>query len=100
MRKREGLIWLVVLLTVLLPLFVACGGAGGAKRQVTIKCDDCEVVELWDTSHATRLVGEVKPGDTGATTDKVWSALQGCMFYYVVVDDQEGWVCDKYLEFK
>jgi hypothetical protein len=28
------------------------------------------------------------------------SALQGCTFYYVIVGDQEGWVCDKYLDFK
>jgi len=58
------------------------------------------VVQLWETSHATRVVGEVKPGDTGVATDKAWSALQGCMFYYVVIGDQEGWVCDKYLKFK
>ncbi len=99
MRKQDRLIWLVAMLAVLLPLFVACG-AGAAEKQVTIKCDDCDVVELWETSHATRVVGEVKPGDTGVTTDKAWSALQGCMFYYIVVGDQEGWVCDKYLEFK
>ncbi len=99
MRKQEGLIWLVVLLVVLLPLFVACGSKATGS-QVTIKCDGCNVVELWETSNATRVVGEVKPGDTGVTTDKVWSALEGCMFYYVKVGDQEGWVCDKYLEFK
>jgi hypothetical protein len=99
MRKRDRLIWLVALLAVLLPLFVACGSKGTGK-QVTIKCDDCDVVELWETSHATRVVGEVKPGDTGVTTDKAWSALQGCTFYYITVGDQEGWVCDKYLEFK
>lgn len=99
MRKRDGLIWLVALLTVLLPLLVACG-SGAVGKQVTIECDDCDVVQLWETSHATRVVGEVKPGDTGVATDKAWSALQGCMFYYVVVGDQEGWVCDKYLEFE
>jgi hypothetical protein len=99
MRKQDKLIWLVALLVVLLPILVACRSEAG-ERQVTIKCDDCEVVQLWETSHATRVVGEVKPGDAGDTTDKAWSALQGCMFYYVVVDDQEGWVCDKYLAFK
>jgi hypothetical protein len=99
MRRQDRLIWLVTLLAVLLPLLVTCR-AGGAKNQITIKCDDCDTVQLWETSHATRVVGEVKPGDEGVTTDKAWSALQGCMFYYVVVGDQEGWVCDKYLAFK
>lgn len=99
MHKRDKLIWLVVLLVALLPLLTACG-AGGKEKQVTIKCDNCDVVQLWETSHATRVVGEVKPGDTGVATDKAWSALQGCMFYYVVIGDQEGWVCDKYLKFK
>lgn len=99
MRKRNRLIWLVTLLAVLLPLLVACG-AGGAKNQFTVKCDDCDTVQLWETSHATRVVGEVKPGDEGVATDKAWSALQGCTFYYVVVGDQEGWVCDEYLAFK
>ena len=99
MRKRDRLIWCAVLLAVLLPLLVACGSEE-AEKQVTIKCDDCDVVQLWETSHATRVVGEVKPGDTGVATDKVWSALEGCTFYYVVIDDQEGWVCDKYLDFK
>jgi len=100
MQKRDGLIWLVALLAVLLPLLVACGSEA-AEKEFTIKCDDdCDIVKLWETSHATRVVGEVKPGDTGLATDKVWSALQGCMFYYVVIGDQEGWVCDKYLKFK
>jgi hypothetical protein len=99
MRRRDRLIWLVALLAVLLPLLVACASKG-TKTQITIKCDDCDTVQLWETSHATRVVGEVKPGDEGVTTDKAWSALQGCMFYYVVVGDQEGWVCDKYLAFK
>lgn len=99
MRKQDRLIWLVALLAVLLPLLVACGSEE-AEKQVTIKCDDCDVVQLSETSHATRVVGEVKPGDTGVATDKVWSALEGCTFYYVVIDDQEGWVCDKYLDFK
>ncbi|MGQ9626158.1 MAG: hypothetical protein ACUVV0_04540 [Anaerolineae bacterium] len=100
MRKQDRLIWVVLLLASLLPLFVACSGAGATGKQVTIKCSGCDVVELWETSHATKVVGEVKPGDTGVTKDKAWSALQGCMFYYVVVGDQEGWVCDKYLQFK
>jgi hypothetical protein len=99
MRKRDRLIWFAALLAVLLPLLVACG-SGDKEREITIKCDDCDVVELWETSHATRVVGEVKPGDTGLATDKAWSALQGCTFYYVIVGDQEGWVCDKYLDFK
>jgi hypothetical protein len=98
MRKQDRLIWLVALLAVLL-ILVACG-SGTVGSQVTIKCDDCEVVQLWDTSHATRVVGEVKPGDEGEATEKAWSALQGCTFYYVVIGDQEGWVCDKYLAFK
>jgi len=98
MRKRDQLIRLVVLLTVLL-LLAACGSEE-AEQQVTIKCDDCDVVQLWETSHATRVVGEVKPGDTGVATDKAWSALEGCTFYYVVIGDQKGWVCDKYLEFE
>ena len=98
MRKQGRLIWLVMLLVVL-PLLVACGSAG-AKNQITIQCDDGDTVELWETSHATRVVGEVKPGDEGVTTDKAWSALQGCTFHYVVVGDQEGWVCDKYLAFR
>lgn len=98
MRKRDLLIQVIVLLTVLL-LVVACK-TGGVGKQVTIKCSDCDTVQLWDTSHATRLVGEVKPGDEGVATDKAWSALQGCQFYYVVIGDQEGWVCDKYLDFK
>ena len=98
MRKQDRLIWLVALLAVLLPLLVACGSEA-AEKPVTIKCDDCDVVQLWETSHATRVVGEVQPGDTGDATDKAWSALQGCMFYYVVIGDQEGWVCDKYLKF-
>jgi hypothetical protein len=84
---------------VLLPLLVACGSEGKDK-EITIKCDDCDVVQLWETSHATRVVGEVKPGDTGVTTDKAWNALEGFMFYYIVIDDQEGWVSDKYLDFK
>jgi len=99
MRKQDRLIWLVALLAVLLPLLVACG-SGGARKEITIKCDDCDVVQLWETSHATRVVGEVKPGDQGVSTDKAWSALQGCTFYYVIVGDQEGWVCDEYLAFK
>ena len=99
MRKQGRLIWLVALLVVLLPLLVACG-SGGAKNQITIQCDDCDTVQLWETSHATRVVGEVKPGDEGIATEKAWSALQGCTFHYVVVGDQEGWVCDKYLKFK
>ena len=99
MRKQVRLIWLVALLAVLLPLLVACGSEG-AGRQITITCDDCEIVELWETSHATRVVGEVKPGDEGVATEKAWSALQGCTFYYVAVGDQEGWVCDRYLVFK
>jgi hypothetical protein len=99
MRERDRLIWCAVLLAALMPLLMACG-SGAKEGEVTIKCDDCDVVQLWDTSHATRLVGEVKPGDTGVATDKVWSALQGCMFHYVVIGDQEGWVCDKYLDFK
>jgi hypothetical protein len=107
MRKQDRWIWLVALLAALLPLLVACGsggaknhGSGGAKNQITIQCDDCDTVQLWETSHATRVVGEVKPGDDGVATDKAWSALQGCTFHYVVVGDQEGWVCDKYLAFK
>jgi hypothetical protein len=99
MQKRDKLIWPIVLLAALLPLLVACG-SGAKEGEVTIKCDDCEVVKLWETSHATRVVGEVKPGDTGTATDKAWSALEGCMFYYVLVGDQEGWICDKYLEFR
>jgi len=99
MQKRDKLIWLIVLLAALLPLLVACG-SGAKEREVTIQCDDCDVVQLWDTSHEGQLVGEVKPGDTGIATDKVWNPLVGCNFYYVVVGDQEGWVCDKYLKFK
>jgi hypothetical protein len=99
MQKRDKLIWLIVLLAALPLLFVACG-SGAKDKEVTIKCDDCDVVQLWETSHATRVVGEVKPGDTGTATDKAWSALQGCTFYYVIIGDQEGWVCDKYLDFK
>lgn len=98
MQKRDKVIWLIVLLAALL-LLVACG-SGAKEGEVAIKCDDCDVVQLWETSHTTRVVGEVKPGDTGVTTDKVWSALEGCTFYYVVIGDQEGWVCDKYLKFK
>lgn len=97
MRKRDTLIRLIVLLAVL--LLVACK-RGAVGNQVTIKCSDCDTVQLWETSHATRVVAEVKPGDKGVATDKAWSALQGCMFYYVVVGDQEGWVCDKYLDFR
>jgi len=97
MRKRGGLLWTIALLAVL--LLVACK-TGAPGDQVTIRCDDCDTVELWDTSHATRLVGEVEPGNTGIATDKAWSALQGCEFYYVVIGDQEGWVCDKYLAFR
>jgi hypothetical protein len=97
MRKRGRLLRIIVLLAVL--LLVACK-TGAPGDQVAIKCDDCDTVELWETSHATRLVGEVKPGDTGVATEKVWSALQGYMFYYVVIGDQEGWVCDKYLDFR
>jgi hypothetical protein len=97
MRKRGRLLRVIALLTVL--LLVACK-TGAPGDRVTIKCDDCDTVQLWDTSHATRLVGEVKPGDTGIATDKAWSALQGCEFYYVVIGDQEGWVCDKYLAFR
>ncbi|NIN69780.1 MAG: hypothetical protein GTO63_34890 [Anaerolineae bacterium] len=101
MRKRGRLsqISAVVVVLVAVLLVVACG-TGAPGNQVTIVCDDCDTVELWDTSHATRLVGEVKPGDTGVTTEKVWSALQGCMFHYVIIGDQEGWVCDKYLDFR
>ena len=98
MQKQSKLICLVLLL-VLLPLLTACG-SGDNNKEVTIKCDDCEVVQLWETSHATRVVGEVKPGDIGIYTDKVWSALEGCNFYFVVIGDMEGWVCDNYLEFK
>lgn len=98
MQKQYKLICLVILL-VLLPILTACG-SGENGNKVTIKCDDCEVVELWETSHATRVIGEVKPGDSGVYTEKVWSALEGCTFYFVVIDDVEGWVCDKYLEFK
>ena len=99
MRKQDRLIWLAALLAALLPLLVACG-SGVKERGVTIKCDDCDVVQLWETSNEGQLVGEVKPGDTGTATDKVWNPLVGCNFYYVAVDDLEGWVCDKYLEFK
>lgn len=67
-----------MLLAALLLLLVACG-SGAEEREATIKCGDCDVVQLWETSHATRVVGEVKPGDTGLATDKAWSALQGCM---------------------
>ena len=98
MLKQSKLICLVLLI-VLLPLLTACG-SGDNNQEVTIKCDGCEVVELWETSHATRVVGEVKPGDTGTYTEKVWSALEGCTFYFVVLGDQEGWVCDRFLEFK
>lgn len=96
MRRLCRLLGIAALLAAL--LLAACQ-TGGAGNKVTIKCDGCEKVDLYDTSHATRVVGEVKPGDTGVTTEKVWSALQGCMFHYVVIGDQEGWVCDKYLQF-
>lgn len=96
MTRRYRLLPIVALLAVL--LLAACQ-TGAPGDEVTIKCDDCETVQLWDTSHATRLVGEVKPGDTGVATEKAWSALQGCNFFYVVIGDQEGWVCDKYLNF-
>ena len=92
------MIWVAALLAVLL-LLVACGSEG-EEKEVTIKCDGCDVVQLWETSHATRVVGEMKPGDTGVATDKAWSALESCMFYYVAAGDQEGWVCEEYLEFK
>jgi len=98
MQKLSKLIYLVLLL-VLLPLLAACG-SGDNNKEVTIKCDDCEVVQLWETSHATRVIGEVNPGDTGTYTNKAWSALEGCNFYLVVIGDMEGWVCDNYLEFK
>jgi len=96
MRKLYSLLGVAVLVAVL--LLAACQ-TGAPGNKVTIKCDGCETVELYDTSHATRVVGEVRPGDTGDTTEKVWSALQGCEFYYVIIGDQEGWVCDKYLDF-
>lgn len=98
MLKQSKLICLV-LIFVLLPLLTACG-SGDDNQEVTIICDDCEVVQLWETSHATRVIGEVKPGETGTYTDKAWSALEGCTFYFVVLGDQEGWVCDRYLDFK
>jgi hypothetical protein len=97
MQERGRLLPIVALLVVVL-VVVACG-SGQPGNEVTIICDDCDTVQLYDTSHATRVVGEVKPGDTGVFTEKVWSALEGCMFYYVVIGDQEGWVCDKYLNF-
>jgi len=95
--QKLGTVLAIVGLLALLLLAACSSGAPGDK--VTIKCDDCDTVQLYDTSHATRVVGEVKPGDTGVATEKVWSALQGCMFYYVVIGDQEGWVCDKHLNF-
>jgi hypothetical protein len=98
MTKQCRLLPIVALLVVVLVL-VACA-SGQPGNDVTITCDDCETVQLFDTSHATRLVGEVKPGDTGVATEKAWSALEGCMFFYVVIGDQEGWVCDKYLDFR
>lgn len=98
MRKRDMLIRVIALLAIL--LVVACKGRAPGN-QVTIKCPDCDMVQLWDTSHEGRVVGEVKPGDTGiATGDKVWNPLVGCTYYYIVVGDQEGYVCDDYLEFK
>jgi len=96
MRKLYILLVVAVVLAVL--LLAACK-TGAVGDKVTIKCDDCETVELYDTSHATRVVGEAKPGDTGVATEKAWSALQGCEFWYVMIGDQEGWVCDKYLDF-
>jgi len=97
MQERRRLLPIVALLVAVLVL-VACG-SGQPGGEVTIICDDCDTVQLYDTSHATRVVGEVKPGDTGVHTEKAWSALEGCTFYYVVIGDQEGWVCDKYLDF-
>ncbi|MGD2144204.1 MAG: hypothetical protein PVF54_06980 [Anaerolineae bacterium] len=99
MRERHGVICLFTLLAVLALLLAACG-VGKTGKQVTIKCDDCDTVELWETSHATRVVGEVKPGEKGTFTDKAWNALEGRTFYYVVVGDKEGWVREEDLAFE
>jgi hypothetical protein len=98
MRNAGRLLGVSVLLAATL-LLVACG-SGANEREVTIRCGDCDVVQLFDTSHEGQVVGEVNPGDTGIATDKVWNPLVGCNFYYVVVGDQAGWVCDEYLIFK
>ena len=59
MRNRDELLGCIVLLAMLIVLLTACN-SGSVGDQVTIKCDDCETVELWETSHATRVVGEVE----------------------------------------
>jgi hypothetical protein len=99
MGRRETLIWLAALLMFMLPLLVACG-PGGKEGEVTIVCEGCESVQLWETSLQGQPVGEVKPGDAGIASEKVWNPIVGCNFYYVAVADQEGWVCEKNLEFK
>ena len=99
MRNRNQLFGFVVLLAALILVLVACT-TRSVGDEVTIRCDDCEIVQLWETSHATRVVGEVKPGDTGTTGESVWSALEGCQYYHVVINDQEGWVCEEFLEFQ
>jgi hypothetical protein len=99
MRIRNRLLLGYLVLLAALLLLAACK-TGGVGDQVTIRCDNCDTVKLWETSHATRVVGEVKPGDTGTTDDSAWSALEGCQFYHVVVGEQEGWVCEDYLDFR
>jgi hypothetical protein len=77
----------------------ACGSQSGEK-QIVISCDGCLSVELYQTFQGGLVVGEVKPGEVGVAKDNQMSLLEGCMMYEVVVSEQTGWVCDKYLEFK
>ncbi len=94
--SRFGLLFVAVALLV---LAAGCKPRTG-ERQVVIRCDGCQQVDLHENFQAGAVVGVVRPGQEGIAKDQRWGKLLGCMMYDVQVGDQEGWVCEKFLTFK